>query len=1562
MTTDKYDIPDRSGETIKGYELIELIGVGGFGAVYKAFQPLIKREVAVKIILPDYANNPEFIRRFEAEAQLVAHLEHLHIVPLYDYWRDASGAYLVMRWLRGGSLQKALESGLWPLEEAGRLVDQLADALYAAHRNGVIHRDLKPANILLDEDNNAFLADFGIAKDLQHISDYSEMIEKEEEAEDTFMGSPAYLAPEQIRVEQVSPQTDIYSFGIMMYEILTGITPFHGPVSTMIMKHLQEPLPHLHEIRPDLPGTLHDVIEKATEKDPADRYKNVLEMAADFRRALAQTPTEELAKLNLGSVVDQDLESLDADTLAALGLTEDFVATQLTDFKPENPYKGLRAFQEADADDFFGRESLVDQLLERMKGEGQEARFISVVGPSGSGKSSVVKAGVLPRLRRGAVVGSGEWFIVEMIPGAHPMEELEAALLRIAVNPPASLLEQLEHDERGLVRALKRVLPAHTETAAGSELVLMIDQFEEIFTLVENEPARTLFLNSLLTAVNEPDSRLRVIVTLRADFYDRPLRYPAFGNLVRDCTEVVLPLSVEELERAITEPAQRVGLQLEAGLTTAIVADVAEQPSALPLLQYALTELYERRDGRWLTLNDYHVIGGVTGALARRADEIYSELDATEQTIAEQVFLRLVTLGEGSEDTRRRVLLSELLSLQRDEDAIQKVVDTFAKYRLLTFDRDPITRTPTIEVAHEALIRQWQKLRDWLETNRESLRLQRRLAVATNEWLNANKDTSFLASGTRLEQFESWMTETPIALTTDEKRYLESSLKEREKQRAAEAVRKAKEEALERRSRNVLRALVGVMTLATIGALVLTLFAFNQRSIAEENAAIAEQNAATATVAQGEAVVNAQNAATAAAEAELNANEARSLAFVSSAQLALANSNTDLAIPLALEANQVGAPSVQTRRTLAEAAYAPGTRFIFQGHSDRVTAVAVSPDGRTALTGARDAILILWDTETGEEIRRFEGHADWIWDVAYSPDSRMALSASQDRTLILWDLETGEAIRTFEGHEDAVRSVAFSADGTRALSGSQDRTMILWDIESGDIIVQTEPINTQIFDVALSPSGFSALSGNQDGSVILWNIQSGTPLLTFTSENGGHTSEVWSVAYTADEGGMLTGSDDGTMLLWRFEVGQPVMRFEGHSARVTSVALSADGTRAVSGSEDNSVILWDVTTGAVLRRFIGHTFLVYSVGFSPDGSHILSGSWDGTARYWDTRNGAQVQGMGGASPAHTDDVRAVAYSPDGMIGASAAADNSLILWDVMTGEEIRRLEGHDGPVNVITFSPDGTQMLTGSDDETLILWDVESGTIIYRLEGHTDAVWAVDFSPDGRYAVSGSRDNTIHIWNLETGESEQRLFGHTFVVTDVAYSPDGTMFVSSSFDNLLILWDVDTGEEIRRFEGHTDWIWTVEFSPDGQTLLSGSADNSMMLWDVETGRRLRTFEGHSALIYSLDISADGQYVVSGGADRAIIIWDIATGEEVQRFDGHSDYVRSVAFSPDGRFVLSGSGDNSVRLWQIRLSLDELVTWVRANRYIRDLTCAERERYAVEPLCPTPTPVIGPDTT
>ncbi len=1590
---------DLSGRAIRGYQLGERIGEGGFGAVYRAIQPVVEREVAVKIILPQYANQPEFIRRFESEAQLVARLEHPYIVPLYDYWREPDAAYLIMRLLRGGSLRERLKEGPLPLEAVLRMLDQIGVALHAAHRFGVIHRDLKPANILLDKDQNVYLADFGIAKNLTNPN-----LEDQTQA-GALVGSPAYASPEQIRAESVMPQTDIYCLGVLLYEMLTGVQPFQGPTPIdYIMQHLIQLLPPLAEHNANLPAALEPVIRRATNKEPTERYPDIPSLLADVKEAV-----EGAAAL---------------DPIMAAWSAPDKGDTAAI----ENPFKGLRPFGEADADQFFGREALVQELLSRLGEEGERqrgaghdlARFLAVVGASGSGKSSVVKAGLLPAVRRGGLPGSENWFVVDFMPGSHPFEELEAALLRVAVNPPESLLGQLKEDERGLLRAVRRVLPADADV----ELVLVIDQFEEVFTLVEDEETRTRFLNSLVVAVMDPRSRVRVVVTMRADFTDRPLGYVDFGELMRARTTFVLPLTPDELALTATGPAKQAGLLLEPGLTARIVREVGNQPGTLPLLQYALTELFERREGRRLTLAAYAETGGVLGALGRRAEEIFTGLDKVEQSAAQQLFLRLVTLGEGVEDTRRRVLRMELEALLTSTAAapspIAHIITAFGRYRLLAFDHDPVTRGPTVEVAHEALLREWPRLRSWLDESRADLRMQRILGRGAVQWQEAGQETSFLLRGARLSQFEIWAAGSVVALTQAERDYLNASLAAHQEQQAAEAARQARETALEQRSRKFLRALVGVFAAATFIAIILSGVAFNQRGLAQDNALLAGQNAATATVAQGQAIFEAATAvvaqeeaqyqagqaATAAAEAQEEADradaaaaealeqqavaeqearaalEAYSLSLSVHAQQALDDLDSGTALALAIAASNMDDPPIEVLETLERAAFAPGARRQHlltdaDGEAVEIVSIAVSPDGDTALVGLRDGNIVLLDIETGKTLRAFSGQNSAVQGITFSPDGTMALSGGCN-DVILWDIATGDEIRRFTGHSGCVYALDFSPDGQRVVTGCfaansmwNPGELFLWDLESGEVIRRYEGHPYGVRSAVFSPDGRTVLSSSwvPGGDItefgvplILWDVESGEIIHRFPAPND-ITNEV---AISPDGRTALSTNFNTNVYLWDLQTGEQLRVFEGHGASVRFVAFSPDGHSAISSDMDGVLILWDVASGEPVARFAQTTRAPFA--FLPDGRTALFGALDGNLALWDLFDANEIRRFRG----HTGGVADVAFTPDGKHFLSAGhsdhrfgvpgVDRTLRLWNVETGELIWVFEGHSGGVYEAEISPDGRRALSASYDGTMRLWDLESGAEIRRFTYQNSTFWGVAFHPDGNQALTAD-DFGMLLWDLNTGEVLHHFIGHTGSVWAVAFSPDGRTALSGSADESMILWDVESGEQIRHFWGDQS-VTNLVYTPEGRLAISGGGTGKVVVWDVETGEALRVFVEHHGFIdiNMVDLGPDGRTVISTNLDGEVLVWDLLTGEVFHRFPSREPLPAYPALSPYGRFALIGSQDFTITLWRLETpSLDELHTWIEANRYVRELTCSERVQYQIEPLCEevTEAPLVPP---
>jgi WD40 repeat protein/transcriptional regulator with XRE-family HTH domain len=1184
---------------------------------------------------------------------------------------------------------------------------------------------------------------------------------------------------------------------------------------------------------------------------------------------------------------------------------------QGTQQEPTNPYKGLRAFQEADAPDFFGREVLTQRLLGRFAEHTDLAHFLAVVGPSGSGKSSVVRAGLIPAVRGEGLPSCARPVVVEITPGAHPFEELEAALLRVAVNPPASLLEQLRSDERGLVRAVLRVLP----TDSNAELVLVIDQFEELFSLVPDEATRADFLDCLFTAVSEPRSRLWVVVTLRADFYDRPLLYSNSSELLRQRTEVVGPMTPSELHSAITTPAERAGLALEPDLVSTIMQDVAEQPGALPLLQYALTELYERREGpegRLLTLEAYWAGGGVFGSLALRAESLYAGLTEPEQEAARQLFLRLVTLGEGVEDTRRRALMSELVSAaankdnrhaQEGEEALQRVLDVFGRYRMLTFDRDPVTAGPTVEVAHEALLHTWGRLREWLDESREDLRVHRRLIASALEWQASGQEASYLASGSRLAQFEALAAYGGLALTEDEQAYLAASQEAERTHEKVEQERQVRVLALQQRAANRLRYLAGALGLFLTVAALLTVFAFGNLAHSEALRLAAE--ATTLLQAQG-----------------------------SSERIAL----------LALRSMGMQY-TLQGDAALEAAALLEYPHQRYTGHTDQLNGVAFSPNGEYVLSTGFAGVPRLWDAETAQELRqlpRYDGQEGGSARVAFSPDSKLALIATRGGAR-LWELETGEELYRFTDITDGARAPEFSPDGKIVVIGDGGGIVHVLDFQTRKELRRFQAHEEPIWGIAFSPDGRYAVTSSNDHTAALWDVETGEELQRFT----GHAENVYKVAYSPDGKQVLTGSEDGTARLWDVNTGQVLHVLAGHTDWVNGVAFSPDGTLALTGSSDGTARLWDVQTGTEVHRFTGYNGGITSVGYSPDGKYILTGSQDGTLLSWDVEPDAGLPRFRGTF----DPVGSALYSPDGKHVLTCCDKGIVVLWDALTGEEVRRFNDLAGN-RAIAYSPDGKYVLTGSADKMPRLWDVQTGEVLRVFTGHTDAaIYSVSFSPDGKYIASGGYDGAARVWDIESGKELHSLV-HPNQVNDVRFSPDGKHVITSCNDHLVRVWDVQTGEEVRRLSGHTEGVNSVAYSPEGKLVLTGSSDKTVRLWDAETGKELRSFIGHTAAVGALAFSPDARYALSTSSDGTVRVWDIQTGKEVRRLS-RSGTLLSAVFSSDGKFILTGSTDGTAQVWHT--DYHDTIEYL-CGRLLRDFTDAERAQFGIsdkELTCPKP---------
>jgi WD40 repeat protein/TPR repeat protein len=1191
------------------------------------------------------------------------------------------------------------------------------------------------------------------------------------------------------------------------------------------------------------------------------------------------------------------------------------------------PFRGLETYEFEHSAIFFGRDEAIRAALLRLVTNAEEGcAFLLVLGASGSGKSSLVKAGIVPRLLIPQRV-SGSCFLRRAIfrpSDALRGEDLFDALARcltesnktanlpelLGPSTPLSALaqhlrESSRHPDLPFVMVLDRLAQQACEQGRmlrfeRAKLILVIDQFEEIFTLERVSPEERQHFIELVVALAR-SGRIWIVATMRADFWhQRAGEAPQLVEIAegKGRLDLLLPTPAE-LSQMIRRPADAAAIEFETHVTTGIPLNdligqaAAREPGALPLLSYLLDQLYEKdiqKDGgHVLTYASYSELGGLKGAIATCADAV---LRAQPPEVRQSLPTLLFALVQMSADdasieraVARRAPLSDFPAGSPSRRLVDALLDPSA--RLLVVDAMG-DKPATVRLAHEALISEWQSARDFVAGNTEILKIRRMLEERQVRWqIIAGERKTLGRFAERAARLRSPFHGEPGLLTevdlADAKKILRDHRDDLAPSLIAYINRSIEQD--RRRRRRTLRAIsavAAVMSILAIGALYEGRIATAQR-----NSAIQSQLRSLTEIAAGR-VKDADVAGATAIVLEVLDRHGSTHAY------------TEPELSVFQEAR-----AFDTQITA------------ISEHLDRVPSARFSPDGRRIVSASYDRTARIWDSATGHQIMVLRGHTGTVHWATFSPDGRLVATASFDKTARIWDAATGaQLVQLSADPGRQVWMANFSPDGNQVVTASSDKTARLWDAKSGQQIrVFTHP--DTVYSAAFSADGKRIVTAGDENTARIWDALTGKVLVSLV----GHTNRVLSAQFAPDGRHVITSSDDQTARIWDAATGQQSLVLNGHTSFVASAVFSSEGGKVVTTSDDKTARIWNATTGQMIA-ILRHSDQVWYAEFSADDSRIVTAAYDKTVRVWDVTPGPQIRQIAG----HTARVQAAVYSPDGQRIATASYDNTARICDAASGNLIATLVGHNNVVLSVRFSPDGRHVITASADKTARIWDAASGQQLVEFKGHTASLTAAAFSPDGRRVVTGSNDKTVRIWDAASGEQLKLLSGHGNWVAAASYSPDGRSIASASYDRTVRIWNAETGQADRVLAGHTASVYSVAFSPDGRRLISGSADNTVRIWDVETGQQLSLLSGHGE-VGSASYSPDGRRIVTG--DNHARVWDAASGEQVLLMGGYWD-IEMAAFSPDGTRIITAGDDNITRIWDSTAApLALQISWAKA---------------------------------
>ncbi len=1426
------------------YEVRDEIGRGGFATVVRAWDEELESFVAVKILHRLLSDDEEIRQRFLDEARLLRRIRSPHVVTVHDVGRlDDGRPYFVMDYADRGTLEPRLEAfrgsnGSGP-QGILALVDALSDSLNALHEAGVVHRDVKPANILfqlarrgvtesgeadpsgvsritlVSANERILLGDLGIAKDLARRGSDATVVG----------GTPRYQAPEQSDPDvEITPAADIYAATAMLWHLVVGNPP---PSAESAQREFDQ-----------LPSAWRDVFEQGMAPEPEDRFADI----RAWRAAIQDTFARESPA------------------------TQSEITTEAAPVTVACPYKGLAAYQPEDAEFFFGREALIDELVRRL----QQHRVLTIGGASGSGKSSLLRAGLIPAIQAGALSGRENWQTALFTPGRDPMAELYFQ----ATGTPSRGGLTVSFDDF----VARPTMARHLGWKDGAEhpLVLCIDQFEELFTLA-NATQRDQFISAISAMTDPADSKIRIVIAVRADFYGHCAHVPWLAEHITHNQVLVGPMTDPELRRAITEPARRIGLYVENALVDAIIDEAGYEAGSLPLVAHALVETWLRRRGNVLTLDGFHAAGGVAGAISQTAEATFEQrFDDAERAATRRLFLRLVTPGQHASDTRRVIARSDIEQDSQPE-LMSRAVGCLTEARLLTVDDE------TIQIAHEALLRTWPRLRGWIEESRDDLRMRQRISHAAAEWDSGKRDSDLLYRGTPLLAALEWADKNPDQLDALGRAFLDASAEDRARVEAQAAER-------ERKTRRLRRIAVTGLSLLALGTTLASVVAYLEFREAQINERRAE--AATA---------DARNrfAGALGAVAHELADQDPLLAIALGAEAA---ARAETAPPY-----DARVAMIEARRVLAQGGPVVIGSPIAGGDS---VAIALSPDGSRLATGLRDGTVELIDTATGQRIGPgLQGHTGGIWDLDFGPNGRWLASAGADGSIRLWDVASGQSTKLGE-IDDVVMALCFSPSGATLASANGDGTVRLWDVARGIPLGEPLARRTLAFKVVeFTPDGRGVIAGYNDGTIYGWELPSRDPL--FAPIRDPNTSHLLKLVFSPDGNRMAAISTDGAAIVLDYPHGKSLESVFGADSSIGAIEFAADNRTLIGGDADGSVRLWDLDSRQLIGKSAsGHSQAIVDSGLSRDGRLLATLGRDQVIRLW--RPGGDDTVQAGRQVAGGK-ARGVAIDRQGRLLATGNDSGAVQLWELGREIEPIRLEGHWNQVWALAFSPVAPLLASADRDGQIRLWDAATGALRWaNMTGH-GAIWSLEFTPDGRELMSAS-DTRVGFWDVESGAPLSALPHTGGAITRAALSPDGESVAVVAVDGKLRLIDRSEAVLVNEIAADDNLLWSAAFSPDGRRLATASSDEVVGLWDVASGDPLAAFAGHTGGATDVAFLADGVTLVAVDRAGELHYWDIDSGRRLaEAWPAHTGASWRIALHPDGMQFATSGDDGRVEI-------------------------------------------------